>query len=291
MERLLRAKTLIDDKILYLKQKSQALSKQGLKPHLGVILVGNNPASLSYIKNKEKFCSRIEADFSLINLPEDIEKEKFLEHIQRLNEDHSVTGCFVQLPLPNHFNDLDVTQMINPLKDVDGFHLKTIEKIYQGDLTGIIPCTPKGIITLLEANNIQIKGMDIVIIGRSYIVGKPLSLLLERKNATVTLCHSHTKDIKKYTSQADIIISAVGIPLLITKEHLNPQNNQIIIDVGINRYNNKLVGDVDFESVKDHVKAITPVPGGVGPMTVFSLMENLILTTTNILNNQNKGSL
>lgn len=286
MTKILDAKSIIDSKISELLEKSQRLTQNGLTPKLAVILVGENPASLLYVGNKERFCKKIEADFQLIRLSEDIPKKDFLSKIKEINDDPKVTGCFVQLPVPKHLSDINITQLINPKKDVDGFHLNTVNKLYMNELDGIIPCTPKGIITLLKENKITIAGQDIVVIGRSHIVGKPLTLLLQALNATVTMCHSKTKDLSKHTKNADIIISAVGVPHLINTEHLSSDKNQIIIDVGMNKLEGKTVGDVHFEQIKNQVQAITPVPGGVGPMTVFSLMENLLLTTEQILNKE-----
>ena len=283
MKNILKASSIIDVKIPALKDQSQTLARNGLRPNLNVILVGNNDASLRYVGNKEKFCQKIDAAFSLIRLPEDVSENDFLNKIHEMNTDPSVTGCFVQLPVPKHLQHLDITQLINPDKDVDGFHLNTVNDLYMGRLDKIIPCTPKGIVTLLKENNIKIEGSNVVIIGRSHIVGKPLCLLMQALNATVTLCHSRTKDLIEHTKNADIIVSAVGIPHLITKKHLNTIKKQILIDVGMNQLDGKLVGDIHFADVEDQVEAITPVPGGVGPMTVFSLMENLLKTTEIIL--------
>jgi methylenetetrahydrofolate dehydrogenase (NADP+)/methenyltetrahydrofolate cyclohydrolase len=284
MSNLLLARDIIDKKLPELKRKCDELTKKGLTPKLSVILVGDNSASKLYVRNKSRFCDKIGAKFELIELDENVSEVEFLGEINRLNNDGLVTGCFVQLPVPKHLAHIDITQLIDPIKDVDGFHLSTVTDLYQGKLDGIIPCTPKGIVTLLEDNKISIQGSNIVIIGRSHIVGKPLSLLLNAKNATVTLCHSKTKDLAHHTKGADIIISAVGIAHYITKEHLNDSKNQIIVDVGMNKLDGKTVGDVHFEDVKEHCGHITPVPGGVGPMTVFSLMENILKSTENILN-------
>ncbi|MFT6631772.1 MAG: methylenetetrahydrofolate dehydrogenase (NADP+)/methenyltetrahydrofolate cyclohydrolase [Bacteriovoracaceae bacterium] len=284
MTKILDAKSIIDSKISELSSRSQRLTASGLTPNLAVIIVGENPASLLYVKNKQKFCENIGAQFNLIRLPHDVVRDEFLYQINRLNNDPLVTGCFVQLPVPKQLSDINITQLINPKKDVDGFHLQTVNKLYMKELDGIIPCTPRGIVTLLNENNIDVEGKDITVIGRSHIVGKPLTLLLQALNATVTMCHSKTKNLNKHTKSADIIISAVGIPHLIKSSHLSSNKNQIIIDVGMNKLNGKTVGDVHFDEVKNLVQAITPVPGGVGPMTVFSLMENLLTTTENILN-------
>lgn len=287
MTKILYAGPVINKCIDSLKAKSLELAARGTKPKLSVILVGKNPASLIYLKNKKKFCQKIDADFELITLPESTNESDFLAAVKRLNDNPLVTGCFVQLPMPKHLQHINITQLINPEKDVDGFHLNTVAQLYLKDLTGIIPCTPRGIKTLLSEYKIDVAGKNIVIIGRSYIVGKPLSLLLTAMDATVTLCHSKTNNLIEHTQKADIIISAIGIAHFIKKEHLNSNGNQIIIDVGMNSIDGKTVGDVDFDDVKDHCQAITPVPGGVGPMTVFSLMENLLRATENIQSRKN----
>jgi methylenetetrahydrofolate dehydrogenase (NADP+)/methenyltetrahydrofolate cyclohydrolase len=201
-----------------------------------------------------------------------------------MNNDTSVTGCFVQLPVPDHLQDINITELINPKKDVDGFHSKNIIALYNND-PNLVSCTPKGIVELLKFYHISIESKNITIIGRGFIVGKPLALLLQAHNATVTLCHSKTTDIKKYTRSADIIISAIGKPKFLTSDFLGQNKDQIVIDVGINRdEQNSLCGDVDYDEVVNKVQAITPVPGGVGPMTVYSLINNLIQATKNILN-------
>lgn len=283
MTKILDAKSVIQANLPNLKDLSVSLANKGLKPKLSVILVGNNPASVLYVNNKRKHCEKIEADFELIELPENVSEENFLNEVNRVNNDPLVTGCFVQLPISKHLSHINITQLINPKKDVDGFHLNSVNKLYMNELDGLIPCTPKGIVTLLKANNIEISGKDVTIIGRSHIVGRPLSLLMNAHNATVTMCHSRTKNVEKHTRNADIIVSAVGIPHYIKREHINDAKNQVVIDVGMNKLDGKTVGDVHYQEVFDHVAAITPVPGGVGPMTVFSLMENLLKTTEFIL--------
>lgn len=290
MTKILDAKSVIESKLPLLVKECTQLTEKGKTPHLAVILVGANPASVSYVKNKEKMCQKIGANFELIKLDETISKEEFLAEVDRINTDPKVTGCFVQLPVPSQLKDIKITQLINPLKDVDGFHLDSVNKLYLGELDGLISCTPKGIVTLLIENKIEIEGKDIVIIGRSAIVGKPLSLLLQIYNATTTLCHSKTKNLKKHTKNADIIISAVGSAQFLDSSYLNTNKDQIVIDVGMNSLNGKLVGDVKYDEIKENVKAITPVPGGVGPMTVFSLMENLIKSTSHILELERKDS-
>lgn len=283
MAKLLKATDIIEKNLPKLSEKTTTLTQAGLQPYLSVILVGDNPASHSYVKNKRRMCEKIGANFKLTHLPENIPPEDFLTQVNEINNDPKVTGCFVQLPVPEQLKHIDVTQIINPKKDVDGFHLNTTCDLYLGNLNNVVPCTPKGIITMLQHNNISIEGKNITIVGRSHIVGKPLALILEALNGTVTLCHSRTKNTAEHCQGADIIISAVGKPKYLDENYISPNKNQILIDVGINKLDDKLVGDMDFDKLKEKVAAITPVPGGVGPMTVYSLMENLLLTTENIL--------
>jgi methylenetetrahydrofolate dehydrogenase (NADP+)/methenyltetrahydrofolate cyclohydrolase len=283
MTKIHKAQAVIDLKMPILIEKAQELTNSGLKPKLTVILVGDNSASLLYIQNKRRFCEKINADFELINLDKTVSEEEFLKSVDQANKDSLVTGCFVQLPVPNHLAHIDITQLINPAKDVDGFHLNSVNQLYLNNLNGIIPCTPKGIVTMLDDNKVDITGKNITIIGRSYIVGKPLSLLLTARNATVTLCHSRTTNLAEHTKLADIIISAVGIAHHIDSTFLNSSKSQVLIDVGMNKLDGKTVGDINFSDCLDHCHSITPVPGGVGPMTVFSLIENLLNTTESIL--------
>lgn len=289
MTKLLLAKPVVENSVSKLNNKCLELQERGLTPKMRVILVGDNPASKIYIRNKSKLCHKVGANFELVELPADTSEEKFISEINKMNLDDSVTGCFVQLPVPKHLQHLDITGLIDAKKDVDGFHGKNAMHIYKNDRNGFLPCTPKGIINLCKFYDIELEGQHVVIIGRSLIVGKPLSLLLTNKNATVTLCHSKTKDIKKFTKQADIIVSAVGHPRYLNEDYLSDSCNQVVIDVGINKDDkNKTCGDVDFENIKDKVKAITPVPGGVGPLTVLSLIENLTEATERILNERLK---
>lgn len=287
MAKLLLAKDVVENKIPSLNNKCLELSRQGLTPKMRVILVGDSAASLLYIKNKRRLCEKVGADFELVELDEDVSEENFLREIKKMNTDDTVTGCFVQLPIPKHLQNIDVTNLINPLKDVDGFHGDSIVNIYKDSGDGFVPCTPKGILGMCDHYNINLNGKHVVVIGRSLIVGKPVSMLLTNRDATVTLCHSRTSDLSHFTKQADIIISAVGRARYLNASFINKEKQQVIIDVGINKdENNKTCGDVDFESVKDSVAAITPVPGGVGPLTVLSLIENLILATENIINSR-----
>jgi methylenetetrahydrofolate dehydrogenase (NADP+)/methenyltetrahydrofolate cyclohydrolase len=285
---LLKASDIIERNTPDLIKQSKILTDRGLTPSLEVILVGNSPASEAYVAHKEKFCHKIGADFKLTRLPENTGVDEFIKALDQMNSNPKTTGCFVQLPVPKQLAHINTTQLIAPQKDVDGFHLQTVCDLYEGNLNNIMPCTPKGILTLLSENNIEVSGKNITIIGRSHIVGKPLALIFESMNATVTLCHSRTKDLTIHTKNADIIIAAVGIPKLINKTHLNENIEQVLIDVGINKVDGKLIGDIDFNDTQSSAYAITPVPGGVGPMTVYSLMQNLIKTTEIILNKRNK---
>ncbi|MCT4642311.1 MAG: bifunctional 5,10-methylenetetrahydrofolate dehydrogenase/5,10-methenyltetrahydrofolate cyclohydrolase [Bacteriovoracaceae bacterium] len=281
MSKILSSKDIIDKNVKNLIEKCQNLTKSGLRPKLEVILVGSNSASELYIKNKRRMCELVGAQFNLTKLKENVSQEDFLYAINKMNNDSSITGCFVQLPIPKHLSHINVTQLINPQKDVDGFHSENIIKLYNNN-PSLISCTPKGIVNLLKNYKIEVEGKNVVIIGRGFIVGKPLALLLQNLNATVTICHSKTKDIKSYTRNCDIIICAIGKANFIDKSFLG--KNQILIDVGINKTKDgKFCGDINFNDVKDHVQAVTPVPGGVGPMTVYSLIENLIEATDNIL--------
>jgi methylenetetrahydrofolate dehydrogenase (NADP+)/methenyltetrahydrofolate cyclohydrolase len=253
-----------------LKEKINSLN---INLKLVVIQVGNLEESNIYIKHKEKACLEAGIVFELIKLKEDIKEESVLEVINILNKDDSVTSVLVQMPLPNHINYNSIVNSIHPYKDVDGLSDVNMIKLINNQ-KGIIPCTPKGVVVLLEENNIDLEGSNVVIIGRSMLVGRPLSNLLINKNATVTLCHSKTNDLKKHTTGADILISAVGHKHLITKDYI--KDNAILVDVGINIIDNKLYGDIDYNDCLEKTKMITPVPGGVGPMTIAMLIENVI---------------
>lgn len=252
-----------------LKEKVSTLSK---KPKLAVILVGNNPASQIYVKNKSIKAQNIGFESLVINLPEESSEENILEHIYVLNEDDNVNAILVQLPLSPHINKQRILEAIDPIKDVDGFTSYNFGRLALGYKPYALPCTPKGIIRLLEEYTIPLEGKNVLIIGRSNIVGKPLFFMLQQKNATVTLAHSKTKDIKSQAKQADIIISAIGKPKYLSADFI--KKDAIIIDVGISRTQDGISGDVDFEKVKSIASYITPVPGGVGPMTIAMLMEN-----------------
>lgn len=258
-----------------LKEKIDKLSNS---PNLTVIIVGEDKASKIYVNNKEKIAKNVGINTNTINLEYKTTTNELLSIIERLNKDESVNGILVQLPLPKHIDENLVLEKISPLKDVDGFHPQNLGKLITND-TLMIPCTPLGIIKLLNFYNIDLEGKNVVILGRSNIVGKPMLHLLLQKNATVTITHSYTKNLKDITKKADILIVAIGKSNFITKEYI--KDNAIIVDVGINRVDNKIMGDVDFNSVKDKVSFITPVPGGVGPLTITMLMYQTYIAYLN----------
>ena len=255
-----------------LKEKAAALKEQGISVTLAVIQVGNNPASTVYVNNKKKGCEYIGIGSLSYELPEETSEEELLSLIRELNERKDVNGILVQLPLPSHIDEDKVIKTIDPKKDVDGFHPQSVGALCIGQ-PGFVSCTPAGIIQLLKRSGIEIAGKECVILGRSNIVGKPMALLMLRENATVTVAHSRTKDIKEVTKRAYILIVAIGKPKMITRDYV--KDGAVVIDVGINRdENNKLCGDVDFQDVEPVCSAITPVPGGVGPMTIAMLLHN-----------------
>ncbi len=250
------------------------LLDKGLKPKLVVVLVGDNPASLVYVRGKEKAAAEVGIDSRIDRLPATTSAQELLAHIEQLNQDDSVHGILVQLPLPDHIDEQTVIATISPEKDVDGFHAHNVGALAIG-LPGFVPCTPLGVMKLLEYENMDMTGKHAVVIGRSNIVGKPLSQLLLKANATVTVCHSRTKDMASITRQADLLAVAIGKPEFVTGDMVKP--GAVVIDVGINRIEGKLVGDVDFASVEPVASAITPVPKGVGPMTIAMLLHNTVL--------------
>ena len=257
-----------------LKVKAAALKEQGKEACLAVILVGNDPASTVYVGNKKKACEYVGIRSLSYELPEDTSEGELLELIAKLNADTSVNGILVQLPLPKQINEDKVISAISPDKDVDGFHPTSVGNLCIGR-KGFVSCTPAGIIQLLKRSGVEMAGKECVIIGRSNIVGKPMALLMLRENATVTVCHSRTKDLKEITKRADILIVAIGKPKFITADYV--KEGAVVIDVGIHRgEGGKLCGDVKFDEVCEHTSMITPVPGGVGPMTIAMLMNNCI---------------
>lgn len=258
-----------------IKREIAWYTSQGLRrPGLAVILVGNDPASQIYVRNKIKACREVGIESFFYHLEERVTTEELLDTIADLNSREEVDGILVQLPLPDHIDQSEVINFINPEKDVDGFHPQNMGKLVARMEDGFIPCTPLGIDLLLKHYSIDVKGKDVVIVGAGFIVGRPLSLLMLWRDATVTVCHIHTRDITKFTREADILISATGVPHLIRADMV--KEGSVVIDVGISKVGGRVVGDVDFESVKNRVSAITPVPGGVGPMTVTSLLLNTL---------------
>lgn len=256
------------------KEKVAALKEQGREVTLAVIQVGADPASSVYVRNKKKACEYVGVRSLAYELPEETTEEKLLELIREMNDRTDVNGILVQLPLPKHIDEEKVLDAISPLKDVDGFHPQNVGALCIGK-PRFVSCTPAGVIQLLKRSGIEIAGKECVVVGRSNIVGKPMALLLLRENGTVTVAHSRTKDLKEVTKRADILVVAVGRPKMITADYV--KEGAVVIDVGIHRNEqNKLCGDVDFDSVEPVCGAITPVPGGVGPMTIAMLMNNCL---------------
>lgn len=257
-----------------MREEVKVLKEAGKSCCLAVIQVGSDPASSVYVANKKKACEYIGIDSLSYELPEETTEEELIDIIDKLNDDAAVHGILCQLPLPRHINEKAVLNRISPKKDVDGFHPQNVGALVVGDF-GFVSCTPAGIIELLKRSNVEMQGKHCVVIGRSNIVGKPMALLMLRENATVTICHSKTQNLKEICKEADILIVAIGKPLFVTKEYV--KEGAVVIDVGIHRdENNKLCGDVDYKDVEPICSAITPVPGGVGPMTICMLMKNCI---------------
>lgn len=263
------------------KEKVAALKEQGIEGTLAVIQVGNDPASSVYVNNKKKACEYIGIGSLAYELPEETTEEELLALIEKLNNDTKVNGILVQLPVPKHIDEEKIINTISPEKDVDGFHPENVGNLVTGG-KGFVSCTPAGIIQLLKRSNVAIEGKNCVVIGRSNIVGKPMALLMLRENATVTIAHSKTQNLKEICKQADILIVAIGKPRFITADYV--KEGAVVIDVGIHREPkevdgkvvSKLCGDVNYEEVAEHTSAITPVPGGVGPMTIAMLMNNCV---------------
>lgn len=258
------------------KKAEELKDKYGITPGLAVIIVGENPASQVYVRNKHKACTELGFYSEAVEMPDTTTREELLSEIDRLNKDEKIHGILVQLPLPRALQpyESEVLEAINPLKDVDGFHPVNVGRLVTGQ-KALVPCTPHGCLRMLELAEIPVEGANAVIIGRSNIVGKPMLHLLLGKNATVTICHSRTKNLAEITKQADILVAAVGRPNFVTADMV--KEGAAVIDVGINRIApKKLVGDVDFEAVKDVAGAITPVPGGVGLLTIAMLMQNTV---------------
>ncbi len=273
---------IIDGKVIANNIKSQIhkqvinLKLKGITPGLAVIIIGENQASKTYVSNKRRDCEEVEIYSKEYALGIKTTESELISLIKKLNHDSKINGILVQLPLPSHINEKYIIESIDPLKDVDAFNHKNVGKIMLNDYD-LLPCTPAGIIKLLDSKNINLESKHCVVLGRSNIVGKPMAMLLLHRNATVTICHSKTKDLKSICKQADILIVAIGKSKFIKDDMI--KKNAIVIDVGMNRENNKLCGDVDFENVKEKASFITPVPGGVGPMTRAVLLENTVLAT------------
>lgn len=273
---------LIDGKLISqqikdeLKEEVEQFKAEGIYICLAVIQVGSDPASSVYVRNKKKACAYIGVESRSYELPEETSEEELIKLVEELNADESVNGILVQLPVPDHIDEDKIIRTISPDKDVDGFHPVSVGRLWIGE-KGFLSCTPAGIIQLLKRSNISIEGKECVIIGRSNIVGKPMAALLLRENGTVTVAHSRTKDLKEVAKRADILIVAIGKERFITSEYI--KEGAVVIDVGMHRDEaNHLCGDVDFADVEPHSSAITPVPGGVGPMTIAMLMNNCVET-------------
>ena len=271
--------TIIDGKALSDKilkeienEHSELQAKVGRKAGLAVIIVGENPASQIYVRNKIRACERVGFHSETIRLDEHITEENLLLEIEKLNNDNNIDGILVQLPIPKHINELKVINAISAEKDVDGFHTTNIGKMMIGDETGFLPCTPAGVIQMFEEYNIDLEGKDVLVIGQSNIVGKPMTLLLINKRATVQVCNSKTKNLPEKLQKADVVAAAAGSPKLVKGSDV--KEGVVVIDIGINRVDGKICGDVDFEEVSQKASYITPVPGGVGPMTIAMLIKN-----------------
>ncbi|GAB6552880.1 MULTISPECIES: bifunctional methylenetetrahydrofolate dehydrogenase/methenyltetrahydrofolate cyclohydrolase FolD [Bacillus] len=271
---IIKGNEVAEKKRAQLTEEVVKLKEQGIVPGLAVILVGEDPASRSYVKGKEKGCEQVGIYSELIELPETITEERLLAEIDRLNSDDRINGILVQLPLPKHIEEKAIIERISPEKDVDGFHPISVGRMMTGQDT-FLPCTPHGIVELVKETNLDISGKHVVVIGRSNIVGKPVGQLFLNENATVTYCHSKTQNMKELSKLADILIVAVGRPKMITADYI--KEGAVVIDVGVNRLETgKLCGDVDFENVLDVAGYITPVPKGVGPMTITMLLHNTV---------------
>ncbi len=254
-----------------LKEEIKKLNK---KPGLAIILVGENPASEIYISNKRKACEEVGIFSELHRVPQNVSEEQLINLVQRINSDNRINGCIVQMPLPAHLNAQKIIDSLCPLKDVDGLTTWNQGKLLLGDNSGLFPATPRGVLKLIESTGMKFAGRKAVVLGRSNLVGKPVALLLQQENCTVTVCHSKTKNLAEICRTADIVVAAVGKPKLVKKNMV--KKGAVVIDVGINRVGGKVVGDVDFRNIRKVASYITPVPGGVGPMTVACLLENVV---------------
>ena len=276
---VVKAMTIIDGKALsekvlkeIEKEHSELEKKVGRKAGLAVIIVGENPASQIYVRNKIRACEKVGFHSETIRLDENITEENLLLEIEKLNNNSNIDGILVQLPIPKHIDGLKIINAISAEKDVDGFHTTNIGKMMIGDETGFLPCTPAGVVHMFEEYNINLEGKDVLVIGQSNIVGKPMTLLLIKKRATVQVCNSKTKNLSEKLQKVDVVVAAAGSPKLVKTTDV--KEGVVVIDVGINRVDGKLCGDVDFEEVSKKASFITPVPGGVGPMTIAMLIKN-----------------
>ena len=277
MYKIISGKEVSEAVKLRVSDEVKELKSNGIEPCLAVILVGDDPASRVYVNNKKKACEFCGIRSLEYVLPAETKEEELIELVEKLNNDKSVNGILCQLPLPKHLDEKKVLNLIKPEKDVDAFHPENVGHIMIGDFN-FLPCTPAGIMEMLRYENIDLDGKNCVVIGRSNIVGKPMAMLMLKENATVTICHSRTKNLKEVVAGADVIVAAVGRPNFVTADMV--KDGAVIIDVGINRMDDgKLCGDVDFEACKEKASYITPVPGGVGPMTIATLMQNTITAT------------
>jgi methylenetetrahydrofolate dehydrogenase (NADP+)/methenyltetrahydrofolate cyclohydrolase len=276
----LTSKEIINEQKVELKKEIESFE---CAPHMAVVLVGDNPASLIYVQNKKKFCEKLGAKCSILKQDEQISESDFLKLIKDLNEDQSYDGIIIQLPLPNHLKGISTFGLINPNKDIDGFHSQNVVKLYEGVVDFdkfLLPCTPKGVINLLDFYKIDLVGKSVVILGRSFLVGRPLGLMLLNRNASPTFCHSQTNNIKKLCQNADIVISATGRPEFLDASYFKSKEQQVLIDVGISRNSkNKIVGDININSLSNNKLKVTPVPGGIGPLTVLNLVKNLLIAS------------
>lgn len=273
MAKILDGKLMAEDLTKDQTRRVAELAAKGVIPGLAVVLVGEDPASQIYVRNKGIACETVGMHSKTIRLPQSASQDEVIAAVDELNADDSIHGILVQLPLPGHLDEAAVLARILPQKDVDGFHISNAGKLFSGQ-AGVVPCTPKGIIHMLKQGGIELTGKDAVVIGRSNIVGKPAAMLLLNENCTVTICHSRTQNLKEHCRRADILVAAIGKPRFVTADMVKP--GAAVVDVGINRVDGKVVGDVDYEAVSKVAGYITPVPGGVGKLTISMLIENTL---------------
>ena len=273
MAKILDGKLMAEDLTKDQTRRVAELAAKGVIPGLAVVLVGEDPASQIYVRNKGIACETVGMHSKTIRLPQSASQDEVIAAVDELNADDSIHGILVQLPLPGHLDEAAVLARILPQKDVDGFHISNAGKLFSGQ-SGVVPCTPKGIIHMLKQGGVELTGKDAVVIGRSNIVGKPAAMLLLNENCTVTICHSRTQNLKEHCRRADILVAAIGKPRFVTADMVKP--GAAVVDVGINRVDGKVVGDVDYEAVSEVAGYITPVPGGVGKLTISMLIENTL---------------